>query len=349
MSQHSYLIFELNGTAYGIPTIAVREIFLLPTVTPIAEASIGVLGVINVRGTILSIVDLHALLKLPAPPLQATDSIIVVQSENQQVGIVVQQVNDVQFILPDQIQTHYQQTLNCTSRFPLVGIATLDSKLVTLIDPVELFRNLKQAGLCTTGSNHQSNDHETAPSDTHFRHHLYDHLPPNIQQLLQQRSLHLQTPFTSEDTTSLIPLAVIQLNQEYFGIGLELVQELVTIRKITAIPCCPDHILGNMNLRGEIITLVDMSHLLNLLCNTSQKRPKAIIARWQDAAIGIAVDDVVDVTYIDLAQVAIAPVAIQPLNHDYLQGIVRYQEKMMSVIDLEKLIMSESLVVNETV
>jgi len=337
MSEQYYLIVELNGAYYGLPAIAVQEIFLIPEVMPVAEAITDVLGVVNVRGTILPIINLPQLLGIPSRLLQPTDSIVLMQWQNTRVGIVVQQVCEVQEIAPEQIQTNYQHNLNASARKVISSIAVLESMLVTLIEPAGLVQSLGMEVL-TREASIQTNDSSS---------NLLEHLSSEVRQLLQQRSLSLSQPFNSQDVSTLIPLAVVSLNNEYFGVGLELVHELVNVHKLSPIPCCPNHILGNMNLRGEILTLIDISNILNLLTDSSNSKKKAIVTQWHNSTIGIAVDDIFDVTYIDPAQIAPIPVAIHTLNHEYLQGVVRYKEKMMSILDLKKVIMADSLVVNE--
>ena len=73
----------------------------------------------------------------------------------------------------------------------------------------------------------------------------------------------MQSAESLEDTER-IPLAIIQLGAECFGVGLDVVREFSHLRRVTAIPCCPSHIAGNMNLRGDILTLVDIRGLLNI-------------------------------------------------------------------------------------
>lgn len=345
MSQQSYLIFELNNASYGIPTIAVQDFFGLPEVTPTVETAPNVIGIINLRGNILPIVDLSRLLGQSPLPLQPTDGVIVVQWQDQRVGMIVHQVCEVQQIASDNIQTHlaYQRTSDNAVIPITLGIVTLESTLVTLINPAYVIQAI------VAGKQDSSHANGNGVTTTYQKQALYSHLPLEVQHQLQSRSHSLSQKFRFQDETRLISIAVLQLEGEFFGVGLDLVHELINIHKFTLIPCCPMHIIGNMNLRGEIITLIDISHILNLPRQPSKNRQKAILVDWNHSNIGIAVDDIVDVTELDPQQILPAPIAISSSTNEYVQGVVAYQDEMISMINLPKVLMASSLVVNEDI
>jgi purine-binding chemotaxis protein CheW len=95
MSEKSYLTFTLNNSLYGIDTFLVEEVFFLPELTPIPEAPLDIVGVVNLRGDILPIMDLNIRLGYRSFDYQLTDSIIVLKSQNYRIGIIVNQVHEV--------------------------------------------------------------------------------------------------------------------------------------------------------------------------------------------------------------------------------------------------------------
>ena len=147
----------------------------------------------------------------------------------------------------------------------------------------------------------------------------------------------------------LTPLAVIGLNGEYFGFELELVREFTDLRKITPIPCTPAHIIGNMNLRGEIITIIDIRNLLNLSANASSTNSKAMVIHVDDLIAGVTVDEVFDVMYLQPSEMRPIPAAVHSSNDEYLRGTAPYREKMMSILDMSKIITKGELIVNEEI
>ena len=94
-SQREIVTFRINAQEFGVDILAVREIrgWTAPTVVP--HASSYILGVINLRGVVLPIIDLAARLGLPVTETSSRHAIIVVQIARQMVGLLVDGVSDI--------------------------------------------------------------------------------------------------------------------------------------------------------------------------------------------------------------------------------------------------------------
>jgi purine-binding chemotaxis protein CheW len=171
---------------------------------------------------------------------------------------------------------------------------------------------------------------------------------PEERAIFRQRADSLQQPLTGlSDSTGLYPLAVIDLGGEYFGIDLKTVQEFTRIRNLTAIPCCPKHIVGNMNLRGEIVTLVDIRNLLNLPITEAQIGSQTVVVRVNDIVAGVLVDDVSDVIYVKTDEIKTVPIALHGGSSAYLKGTLPLFDLSMGILDLPKIMTQGELVVND--
>ncbi|MBD2565456.1 chemotaxis protein CheW [Nostoc foliaceum] len=358
MSHESYLMFKLNHSRYGIPATAVQELFFLPEVTAIAETPITILGVINLRGKFLPVMDLYHRLEQARPPFQLTDSMIVLEWQTQRIGIIANQVDSVQAIAPDQIAANICGELKESLPDGLVtGIANAEEGIVTLLNPELLVQYvLIETAFNPNSDFHNGSDAPKHPSDSPLNQGLYDHFDSQERQVFRERTESLRCALADEDLAWLLPLAVVGLGGEYFGFGLETVHEFTEIHKITPIPCCPPHIVGNINLRGEIITLININDVVDLPMKGvrsptvgSTSHQQAVVVRLEQRVAGIAVDDIFDVTYIHPSQMTPAPIALHSAKDDYLQGVAPYRDRMMSIINLSKLLTSEVLVVNEEV
>nr|WP_322652629.1 chemotaxis protein CheW [Nostoc sp. CmiVER01]MDZ8121385.1 chemotaxis protein CheW [Nostoc sp. CmiVER01] len=353
MSHESYLMFNLNHSRYGIPATAVQELFFLPEVTAIAQTPSTILGVINLRGKFLPVMDLYHRLEQARPPFQLTDSMIVLEWQTQQIGIIVNQVDSVQAIAPDRIAANVcgQSKESLQDRL-VTGIANVEEGIVTLLNPELLVQHAfieTVFNLNSDFNNGSVNDALKHSSDSELNQGLYDHFDSQERQIFQERTESLRCSINDEDSASLLPLAVVGLGGEYFGFGLETVHEFTEIHKITPIPCCPPHIVGNINLRGEIVTLININNVVDLPMNGVRLHQQAVVVRLDQRVAGIAVDDIFDVTYIHPSQITTPPIALHSAKDDYLQGVAPYRDRMMSIINLSKLLTSEVLVVNEEV
>ncbi|MGF2035193.1 MAG: chemotaxis protein CheW [Nostoc sp. CmiVER01] len=346
-------MFNLNHSRYGIPATAVQELFFLPEVTAIAQTPSTILGVINLRGKFLPVMDLYHRLEQARPPFQLTDSMIVLEWQTQQIGIIVNQVDSVQAIAPDRIAANVcgQSKESLQDRL-VTGIANVEEGIVTLLNPELLVQHAfieTVFNLNSDFNNGSVNDALKHSSDSELNQGLYDHFDSQERQIFQERTESLRCSINDEDSASLLPLAVVGLGGEYFGFGLETVHEFTEIHKITPIPCCPPHIVGNINLRGEIVTLININNVVDLPMNGVRLHQQAVVVRLDQRVAGIAVDDIFDVTYIHPSQITTPPIALHSAKDDYLQGVAPYRDRMMSIINLSKLLTSEVLVVNEEV
>ncbi len=344
MAKQSYLLFNLGYACYGIPTSAVQELFFLPEITPVPEAPAFMVGVINLRGNILPVIDLQRRLGQPASPYQLSHSIIVLQWQTHQIGLLVHQIHEVTTIGDDQIRSDlmYEQWQAAGFQRFVSGIATLDATLVTLLSPEQLI----QATSCLESDSEQDTRVTAEPALNQTVPPLFAHLSGDDQQVLQARSENLRQVVAVQDHQG-IPVTVIRLGSEYFGLSLETIHEFTDIRKVTPIPCCPPHILGNINLRGEIVTLVDISQTVNLPIAPLSSKQKAIVVRFNEMVAGIAVDEILDVVSLDPAQISLAPTAIHASSDEYLQGVTPYRKHMISIINVSKILTSGVLIVDE--
>lgn len=153
--------------------------------------------------------------------------------------------------------------------------------------------------------------------------------------ILEERAAVLGQPLDDGTTDALMPLAIIRLNQDYFGVDLELVRDFAPVPAIATVPCCPDHIVGNINLRGEIVTLVDLRYALNLTPSDQPGRQVMVIA-VDEIVAGIPVDEVVDVMYLAAEKLMGVPMTLQ--SQAYVRGTACYGNHRLSVVDLSELI-----------
>ncbi|NEP42342.1 MAG: purine-binding chemotaxis protein CheW [Okeania sp. SIO2H7] len=346
-----YLIFSVKGALIGVEALSVKEIFLLPEVTAIAETPPIIVGVIDLRGDILTVVDLNILLGYEEQEYSLTDSLVVLEGEekNGQIGIIVSEVFEVKNIPSDSINKEvYGDNPEAVGghRF-IAGVARVEDDIVMLLSSKHLIRYVEMPRLKKLKETEIRD--KKIPLDKKKSFLFAPNISPEERRIFRERAKNLREQSWGEDFTGLMPLAVIGLNEEYFGVNLEVVREFTDINKITPIPCTPDRIVGNMNLRGEILTLVDIRGLLNMPMKKVAKLSKAMIIEVGDVVAGAIVEEVFDVLYLNPSDIKSIPTAVHSNNtyEEYLIGTAKYGEKMMSIVDLQKIMTQGGLVVEE--
>jgi purine-binding chemotaxis protein CheW len=356
MENKPYLIFNLNGLPYGLDASIVREIFPLPELTPIVEAPIDFVGILNLRSKIVPVMDLDLRLgaKVAELRLQLSNSIIVVEWEGLQIGLIVDEVREVRSIEANLIETtlDYGRVSHINPVF-IAGVAKDEDESIILLNSQALIREPDAVKTLTEEEQTEAefDSRETIRTIGNFYQSYCPNATPAERAIFRQRAENFRQ--ASFDETSKVsgkmPVAVVGLGKEYFGIDLETVREFINVRNYTPIPCCPQHIVGNMNLRGEILTLIDIRSSLNLPTTKVNTGAKAVVINVDDVVAGLPVDEVLDVMYLHSTAINAVPVAVPSGSEEYLRGTVAYQEKVLSIIDLPKLMAKGGLEVNEKI
>lgn len=375
METKPYLIFEQNGFLYGVEAYSVREIFFLPELTAITEAPQDIVGAIDLRGEILPVMDLNLRFGYVWQEYSVTDSAIVIEWEAWKVGIIVNEVREVKELSEDAItpQLSYGREDSTASHHFVAGLARCEADIVMLLNLDRLIRYSPEKSEeslpvypIDAGSQETAGEAETEnlhgqinakllgknPKLLSKRHVFCPQATPEEKAIFQSRANNLRLQGEAENSAANMSLAVFALNGEYFGIHLDLVREFTDISQVTPVPCTPDRIVGNMNLRGEIVTLVDIRNVLNMSLNMSGAAnylSQAIVVEVADLVTGIVVDEILDIIYLSVSEIAAVPAALHSANREYLRGTALYGEKMMAILNLQKLLTKGGVVVDEEV
>jgi purine-binding chemotaxis protein CheW len=344
-----YLIFNLHNTRYGIDASLVKEIFLLPELIPIAETPIDIVGVVNFRAKIIPVMHLDLRLGNLMQECKTSDSVIVLEQDGLTIGLIVNNVEEVQSF-PHSIIEKIPDYGRASSSNPLFfdGIVKAEDESIILLNVQALIHQPDAVKEIINEENLESE--ETITARTSFYKSFCPNATPAEKTVFRQRASSLKKANIDEISSAgeKEPIAILRLCGEYFGIDLDTVREFINIRSFTPIPCCPKHIVGNINLRGEVLTLVDIRGTLNLPMTEVNSSPKAVVIHADNVVAGLPVDEVLDVMYINSASIHNVPIAVSSRSEGYIRGTITYREKILSIIDLPKLIAKGGLEVNES-
>ena len=143
-------------------------------------------------------------------------------------------------------------------------------------------------------------------------------------------------------------LLTFTLGNEEYGIDILKVQEIRGYDAVTTIANAPDFIKGVINLRGIIVPIVDMRIKFNLGNVTYNELTVVIILNVAKRVMGIVVDGVSDVIALTSDQIKPAPEFNSTMDTQYITGLGTVDERMIIVIDIEKLMTSSDMELVET-
>ena len=128
-------------------------------------------------------------------------------------------------------------------------------------------------------------------------------------------------------------LVIFKLGEEHFAVDTDKILSINDMMPITKVPKAPNYIKGLINLRGSIKSLVDVNLLLNI--NSHKDQNNIIILKVDEEELGITVDEVEEVINIEEQKIQ----KLETHNSEsYIKGIIDLESRLLTVIDIEKLI-----------
>ncbi|MDH5324634.1 MAG: chemotaxis protein CheW [Gammaproteobacteria bacterium] len=132
------------------------------------------------------------------------------------------------------------------------------------------------------------------------------------------------------------------INQEQFGVNILMVQEIIRSAPVTAVPNSPEFVEGVINLRGDIIPVIDLRKRLFLFREDNHERNWILILNISDRVIGFIVDRVTEVLKVAHNHVEPAPdVVIAGLENQYIQGVCDVNDNLLIILNFERILFNE--------
>lgn len=142
---------------------------------------------------------------------------------------------------------------------------------------------------------------------------------------------------------------VFSLGEEEYAIDILKVQEILGYENVTRIANAPDFIKGVTNLRGVIVPIVDLRIKFNLDKVEYDGQTVVIVVNVSDRIVGIVVDGVSDVMSLTPDQIKPAPELGVTMSSDFLSGLGSLENRMLVLVDIDKLLTSKEMALVEQV
>jgi purine-binding chemotaxis protein CheW len=118
-----------------------------------------------------------------------------------------------------------------------------------------------------------------------------------------------------------------------FGVEVEKVQEVIRYQEMTRVPLAPPVVKGLINLRGQIVTAVDLRRRLGLRERASTDLPMNVVIRHEDGAVSLLVDEIGDVLEVEEENFELPPGTLDSKARDLIRGIYKLSDGLMHVLD----------------
>jgi len=137
---------------------------------------------------------------------------------------------------------------------------------------------------------------------------------------------------------SIEQLVTIRVEDEHFGIPIMQVYEIIAVPKLTRIARAPESIVGVINLRGQIIPVIDLRTLFAMPKAAADKRQRIVVTQSQGKVIGLLVDEVTEVLRIQGGELEAVPDAIRTRLTGYADSICKMPDRIIILLKMDQLL-----------
>jgi len=133
------------------------------------------------------------------------------------------------------------------------------------------------------------------------------------------------------------------VGKESFGIDIARIQEIVIVPEITGIPDTPDFLEGIINLRGKIVSIIDLRKRLKVNGAERNKKNRILVTELDGKVVGLIVDEVSEVLKLNPDNIEPPPEMVNSAGAEYITGIGKLEDRIILLLDLGRVLKAEEL------
>lgn len=126
------------------------------------------------------------------------------------------------------------------------------------------------------------------------------------------------------------------LGNQYFGLDVLRVQEIIRYQQMTRVPLAHPVVQGLINLRGQIVTAIDLRRRLDLPERPADQLPVNVVVQTDDGAVSLLVDEIGDVLEVSESQFERPPETLRGPARDLLRGAYKLDQRLLLVLDTDR-------------
>jgi purine-binding chemotaxis protein CheW len=297
-----YVTFTLGRESFGIDLKLVEEIIEIPTITKVPDAPPYVMGVICLRDQVLPLLDFIQLLQVEPSENPVTGDMVILLSFGQaKLGIVVDGIQEIIRIREQDILPP-PQTLSERESKDLEGVVVRSDHMVSLLRVLDIITGEDQAKIAAMST-----------------------------------SLIKESTDDSADTHEL-PLVIFRLGPEAYSLRLHEVREIIMVGNITPVPRAPSFIEGVLNLRGEVMPVIDLRERFGLERQKATNLSRIVITPIGGVSTGLVVDSVDEVKSVDHRRLEEPPRVTAVGTNAFIEKVARTEEGVVFLLNVQRLL-----------
>ncbi len=145
---------------------------------------------------------------------------------------------------------------------------------------------------------------------------------------------------------TVIELATFYVGDALCGMDILKVQEINKLMEMTKVPQAPEYVLGILNLRGQIVTIIDLGRKLGLGSTDLGSDPRNIIVNAPGEHVGLLVKSISDVVMADPNKIEPAPANMSGIQGTFFTGVYKTENKLIGILDTKEVLRLETENIN---
>ncbi len=322
------LCFDVGDLKFGLEVGGLQEILEMVEITSLPDSPDFVEGVINLRGKIIPIIDLGKVCNIERKEKDVTQlHIIIVRIEKLITGLIVDRVNEVLKIDSLLIETP-SDGLSLTQF--LSGVAKLEKEIIFVLDLNKIFDFQKKAFLIKVNREKIKEQKKEKIETTAI-----------TKSILHERAINIaETKQVSKSKKRVRQILSFSLGEEWYGLRIKFVKEILCLSNITSVPFAPRCVMGIINLRGEIVAVIDIRKMLDLPREEELlNKPHVVIVDAYKKLVGFWVNKIGDI--VDFLPSAIVPPlsTLEKSKVGFIEGEIEFEKenRLITLLNLENI------------
>jgi len=136
-------------------------------------------------------------------------------------------------------------------------------------------------------------------------------------------------------------LVVFMLAKEHYGVRIAVVESIIKLQPITAVPCSPAFVEGVTNLRGRVLPVIDLRKRFGLPAEESTRDTRIVVVEMSGTLVGMIVDAVSEVLRVPAESIESPSPIMTTVDSAFITGIAKVGERLIILLDLEKVLSPE--------
>jgi purine-binding chemotaxis protein CheW len=130
--------------------------------------------------------------------------------------------------------------------------------------------------------------------------------------------------------------ATFMIGNSLIGVDIHQIREINRHTECTRVMHAPEYVKGVLNLRGEVVTVIDLRKVLGVKNITNDRSNRTIVIRTEKESIGLLVDRVADVVSAKSSEVGSIPSNLTSIDSQFFSGLIKLEKKLLLILDIDK-------------